>query len=54
VHWCKQLVQHYEESLYEYKKLGPLLQRQAVLYQSIASQERFFSEYFRVGFYGRV
>lgn len=50
---CKDLVKQYDEQLHDYKKLSALLQRQAQLYQSIATQERFFCEYFRVGYYGK-
>lgn len=50
---CKELAYEYENTLYNYAKLGDILQRQASFVEHIAKKERCFTEYFRVGFYGR-
>lgn len=50
---CKELAYEYENTLYDYSKLGDILQRQATFVEHIANKERCFTEYFRVGFYGR-
>ena len=42
----------YRDQEYDYKKLSLMLKRQAQLYDSILTKERYHSEYFRVGFYG--
>jgi Dock homology region 2 len=38
---------------FEYSKLAEALTREAKLFRDIVEQERFFCEYFRVGYYGR-
>lgn len=38
---------------FEYVKLADTLAREACLFRNIISQERYFCEYFRVGYYGR-
>jgi hypothetical protein len=53
VQLCKELVHEYEFTLCDYSKLGDMLQRQASFVENIAKKERCFTEYFRVGFYGR-
>jgi hypothetical protein len=50
---CKELAYEYETTLYDYTKLGDILQRQATFVENIVKKERCFTEYFRVGFYGR-
>jgi hypothetical protein len=50
---CRSLAARYETEVYDYQKLGKMLQRQAELFQKIADQDRFFAEYFRVGFFGQ-
>jgi hypothetical protein len=50
---CKELAYQYETTLYDYTKLGEILQRQATFAENIVKKERCFTEYFRVGFYGR-
>ncbi|CAO3653315.1 unnamed protein product [Mucor hiemalis] len=53
INFCKELAYEYENTLYDYTKLGDILQRQATLAENIVKKERCFTEYFRVGFYGR-
>ncbi|KAI9032699.1 hypothetical protein CLU79DRAFT_883250 [Phycomyces nitens] len=50
---CKELAHEYENTVFDYVKLSEVLQRQAKLTQDIVKKERYFPEYFRVGFYGR-
>jgi len=47
------LRQHYEDAVFEYGKLADVLSREAVLFRHIINTERYFCEYFRVGYYGR-
>lgn len=53
VQLCKTLAYEYETTLYDFVKLSDILQRQATLAENIVKKERCFTEYFRVGFYGR-
>lgn len=53
VTFCKELAYEYEHTQFDYSKLTDILQRQAVFVDSINKKERCFTEYFRVGFYGR-
>ncbi|KAI9478709.1 MAG: hypothetical protein EXX96DRAFT_571922 [Benjaminiella poitrasii] len=50
---CKELAYEYEKTVYDYDKLSDILQRQATFADNIVKKERCFTEYFRVGFYGR-
>ncbi|OBZ90658.1 Dedicator of cytokinesis protein 3 [Choanephora cucurbitarum] len=50
---CKELAYEYENTIYDYNKLSDILQRQASLTENIVKKERYYTEYFRVGFYGR-
>ncbi|XP_066966939.1 dedicator of cytokinesis protein 1 isoform X9 [Macrobrachium rosenbergii] len=52
---CKELVQHYEEVILNYTKLGDLLKRMAQFYENIMNPQnlRPEPEYFRVAYYGR-
>lgn len=50
---CKELGYQYECTLYDFVKLGEILHRQATLSENIVKKERCYTEYFRVGFYGR-
>ncbi|KAI8364106.1 hypothetical protein BD560DRAFT_436932 [Blakeslea trispora] len=50
---CKELAYEYENTTYDYSKLSDILQRQASLTENIVKKERYYTEYFRVGFYGR-
>ncbi|CAG8521101.1 2273_t:CDS:2 [Ambispora leptoticha] len=50
---CKELAHHLEFTTYDYPRLSDIIKQQAVLYENIIKKERYFSEYFRVGFYGR-
>uniref|UniRef100_A0A1B6BYQ6 Dedicator of cytokinesis protein 3 n=1 Tax=Clastoptera arizonana TaxID=38151 RepID=A0A1B6BYQ6_9HEMI len=49
---CKELADLYEKRLFDYIKLGKILQTQATFYNNILKQLRPEPEYFRVGFYG--
>ncbi|CEP18425.1 hypothetical protein [Parasitella parasitica] len=53
VELCKELAYEYENTVYDYTKLSEILQRQATFSLDIVKKERCFTEYFRVGFYGR-
>ncbi|KAF7726957.1 hypothetical protein EC973_008152 [Apophysomyces ossiformis] len=50
---CKELAHQYETTTFDYVKLSKTLQHEAHLVQDIVKKERYFAEYFRVGFYGR-
>lgn len=50
---CKELAQQYENTTFDYVRLSEILTRQAGYIDSIAKKERYFPEYFRVGYYGR-
>ncbi|KAG2199372.1 hypothetical protein INT47_001554 [Mucor saturninus] len=50
---CKTLAYEYETTLYDFVKLSDILLRQSTLAENIVKKERCFTEYFRVGFYGR-
>ncbi|CAG8553818.1 6358_t:CDS:2 [Funneliformis caledonium] len=50
---CKELARHFEYTTYDYQRLSNILKQQAVLHENVIKKERYFSEYFRVGFYGR-
>ncbi|CAG8572594.1 10759_t:CDS:2, partial [Paraglomus occultum] len=50
---CKELARQFEYTIYDYQRLSEILKQQAVLHENIIRKERYFSEYFRVGFYGR-
>lgn len=43
----------FERDIFDYKALGDLMIEQSKFYQNIAGPERFFCEYFRVGYYGK-
>jgi dedicator of cytokinesis protein 3 len=49
---CKELQAQYEHRSFNYERLAELLVHEAELYASIVKQDRYFSEYFRVAFYG--
>ncbi|KAG1146695.1 hypothetical protein G6F37_005363 [Rhizopus arrhizus] len=53
VELCKELAYEYESNVYDYAKLSEILQRQATLVENVVKKDRCFTEYFRVGFYGR-
>ncbi|KAK9768302.1 Deoxycytidine kinase 1 [Basidiobolus ranarum] len=50
---CKELANQYEHVLFDYDKLAAILRTRAQLYENILHKERYYSEYFRVGFYGK-
>lgn len=49
---CKELQEQYEHVSFDYERLSEVLAHQSSLYQKIVKSERYFSEYFRVAFYG--
>ncbi|KAI9221894.1 hypothetical protein BC828DRAFT_404514 [Blastocladiella britannica] len=49
---CKELFAYYDNSTYNYEKVAEMLTKQASLYQMIVKEQRYYSEYFRVGYYG--
>lgn len=49
---CKELVYQYETISLNYSNISEMLKREAKLYEYIATEDRYFSNYFRVGFYG--
>ena len=49
----RELEQRYETALYQYDKLAAMLQKEGTFFSLIAGTQRFFANYFRVGFYGR-
>ena len=51
---CDELINEYTNKSFEYKKIAQMLKRQGMLYESITNKERYHSEYFRVGFYGKA
>jgi hypothetical protein len=50
---CKELATVYEETLFDYHKLGAMLETQAQFFRKIISELRVDPEYFRVGYYGK-
>jgi len=53
INLIKELRTEYEHRLFDYQKLADLLDNQAILVRKINSIERFFPDYFFVGFYGQ-
>ncbi|KAI9593307.1 hypothetical protein BDF19DRAFT_415419 [Syncephalis fuscata] len=51
---CRELAYHYEHTVFDYPRLSDMLRQQAALHEDIVNKERYFSEYFRVGFYGKT
>jgi len=49
---CKELAYQYETITLNYSNISELLKREAKLYECISTEDRYFSNYFRVGFYG--
>ncbi|CAO3611450.1 unnamed protein product [Cunninghamella blakesleeana] len=49
----KELAHHYAVTVVDYHKCSKILQRMATFTENIVKKERFYCEYFRVGFYGR-
>ncbi|EGG21230.1 SH3 domain-containing protein [Cavenderia fasciculata] len=49
----KKLIIQYEEVQFDYQRLADILQQESTFYRKIIGVERFFSEYFRVGYYGK-
>ncbi|KAH9819300.1 dedicator of cytokinesis-domain-containing protein [Melampsora americana] len=49
---CKELQEQYEHISFDYERLSEVLAHQSSLYHKIVKSERYFSEYFRVAFYG--
>ncbi|OZJ06955.1 hypothetical protein BZG36_00047 [Bifiguratus adelaidae] len=50
---CKELCEKYDTTLFDYIKMSDMLQRQAKFYKLIISQDRYFSGYYKVDFYGK-
>lgn len=50
---CKELQEQYEHVSFDYERLSEVLAHQSSLYQNIVKSDRYFSEYFRVAFYGQ-
>jgi hypothetical protein len=49
----RELEQRYETTTYQYDKLAAMLQKESTFFSLIAGTQRFFANFFRVGFYGR-
>eukprot|EP00027_Filamoeba_sp_ATCC50430_P012224 CAMPEP_0168576648 /NCGR_PEP_ID=MMETSP0413-20121227/20351_1 /TAXON_ID=136452 /ORGANISM="Filamoeba nolandi, Strain NC-AS-23-1" /LENGTH=750 /DNA_ID=CAMNT_0008610321 /DNA_START=205 /DNA_END=2457 /DNA_ORIENTATION=+ len=49
----RDLRHQYEAIVFDYPKLAEILQLEASLFRKLSVGERFFSNYFRVGFYGK-
>ncbi|KAG0151305.1 hypothetical protein CROQUDRAFT_36914 [Cronartium quercuum f. sp. fusiforme G11] len=49
---CKELQEQYEHVSFDYERLSEVLAHQSSLYHNIVKSDRYFSEYFRVAFYG--
>ncbi|KAJ5071902.1 dedicator of cytokinesis [Anaeramoeba ignava] len=47
------LKERFEKFTFEYDKLSEILKKQSEMYMKIFETERFFSSYFRVGYYGK-
>ncbi|KAI7952095.1 hypothetical protein MJO28_007779 [Puccinia striiformis f. sp. tritici] len=50
---CKELQQQYEHVTFDYERLSEVLAHQSSLFLKIVKTDRYFSEYFRVAFYGQ-
>ncbi|KAI7940929.1 hypothetical protein MJO28_013214 [Puccinia striiformis f. sp. tritici] len=50
---CKELQEQYEHVTFDYKRLSEVLAHQSSLFLKIVKTDRYFSEYFRVAFYGQ-
>lgn len=50
---CKELQEQYERISFDYERLSEVLAHQSSLYLKIVKTDRYFSEYFRVAFYGQ-
>ncbi|KAI8092901.1 uncharacterized protein BX664DRAFT_364690 [Halteromyces radiatus] len=50
---CRELCDQYALTISDYHSCSNTLRRQATFLENIVNKERYFSEYFRVGFYGR-
>jgi dedicator of cytokinesis protein 1 len=49
----KELREDYQYQTFEYDKLTQLLDLHAELVKKILAEQRFFAEYYRVGYYGK-
>ena len=49
---CKSISDIYSTKIFDYNRLSAILRRQAELYDRIQSKDRYFPNYYRVGFYG--
>eukprot|EP00824_Muranothrix_gubernata_P007783 TRINITY_DN19932_c0_g1_i1.p1 TRINITY_DN19932_c0_g1~~TRINITY_DN19932_c0_g1_i1.p1 ORF type:complete len:1141 (-),score=286.60 TRINITY_DN19932_c0_g1_i1:29-3346(-) len=50
---CKELCYHYETETYNYKELSATLRSEANMFENIITTKRFYSNYFRVAYYGK-
>ncbi|WAR56682.1 hypothetical protein PtB15_7B532 [Puccinia triticina] len=50
---CKELQEQYEHVSFDYERLSEVLAHQSSLFLKIVKTDRYFSEYFRVAFYGQ-
>ncbi|KAI8336596.1 hypothetical protein BC941DRAFT_427545 [Chlamydoabsidia padenii] len=50
---CQELADHYATTLVDYERCSGILHQKATFMENIVKKERYYSEYFRVGFYGR-
>ncbi|EIW83239.1 cytoplasmic protein [Coniophora puteana RWD-64-598 SS2] len=49
---CKELAQQHAEVTFNYARLAEILRHQAALLEHIITDQRYYSDYFRVAFYG--
>ncbi|OJA18408.1 hypothetical protein AZE42_06392, partial [Rhizopogon vesiculosus] len=49
---CKELAKQHAEVTFNYARLAEILRHQAALYEHIITDQRYYSDYFRVVFYG--
>ncbi|KAJ3335366.1 hypothetical protein HDU93_005686, partial [Gonapodya sp. JEL0774] len=50
---CKELEYQDERLTFDYARLGEILRKRASLYEKIQNEERYYSAYFRVGYFGK-
>lgn len=50
---CQELGDHYAATVVDYERCSAILHQKATFMENIVKKERYYSEYFRVGFYGR-
>jgi len=50
---AKELLHEYDDFLYDYNKVSDLMEQTSTFYRNIVTDQRYFSEYFLVGYYGK-